>query len=216
MDAAGAKWALKDPVTITKLPYELNGLEPVIPLEIMEYHYGKHHTAYCTKYNDFMPKYHEAIASNNTDLANDLLPKIQFNYGGYWNHDQYWLNLTGVGTGGGDYSKAPGVVAEIKNEWGTVDNFINFFNTKTAGIMGSGWGWLVWDKNNKAVKYLDLKDQDLVSEQGNGQYVGLLTIDIWEHAFYLKWKNLKGEYLKDVWQLLNWEEVEKRYKAASA
>ncbi len=161
MDAPAA-WSLKDPVTITALPYALDGLEPVITKEIMEYHYGKHHTAYCAKYNDFMPKYHEAVAAGNNELANSLLPKIAFNYGGYWNHDQYWLNLTGPATGGGDISKAPGAIGAIKEEWGSVENFIEFFNTRTAGIMGSGWGWLVYDKHSKGIKYLDLKDQHIV------------------------------------------------------
>lgn len=134
MDAP-AVWTRTEPVTITQLPYELNGLEPVIPQEIMEYHYGKHHTAYCAKYNTFMPQYHEAVAAGNTEKANSLIPKIAFNYGGYWNHDQYWLNLTGPGTGGGDISKGPSVVAAIKDEWGSVENFQEKFNEKTAAIM---------------------------------------------------------------------------------
>ncbi len=126
------------------------------------------------------------------------------------------MNLAGKAEGGGvlPETKESKLIQSIEAEWNSVDNFIEEFNAKTAAIQGSGWGWLVWDKNSKKVRYISLANQDLVEDQEGGALVPLLTIDVWEHAYYLKYQNLRPQYMKEIWEVVNWKEVQRRFDAA--
>ena len=199
---------------ITSLPYKMSALEPVITEQIMSYHYAKHHVAYVNNFNNLLDKHNE-LTSKGEDVTH-LQKGLKFNYGGHVNHELYWLNLAGRSEGGGvvPSSKDSKLVQEIEKEWNSVDKFIEDFNAKTTVIQGSGWGWLVWDKNAGKVRYIALPNQDLVEDQEGGALVPLLTIDVWEHAYYLKYMNLRPQYMKEIWEIVNWKEVEKRLAAA--
>ena len=198
---------------LTELPYALNALEPVITEQMMNFHYGKHHAAYVANFNKLLEQ-HEALAAKGEDTTH-LQRGLKFNYGGHVNHELYWLNLCGKAAGGGVVPEAKGspLVQAIEKEWNSVENFVELFNAKTAAIQGSGWGWLVYDRNAGQVRYLELANQDLVEDTPG--LAPLLTIDVWEHAYYLKYQNLRPVYMREIWELLNWPEVERRFAAAT-
>jgi Fe-Mn family superoxide dismutase len=103
----------------------------------------------------------------------------------------------------------------IKNSWGSYDGFIANFNAETAAIQGSGWGWLVYNKNTKGLEYRASSNQDLITDQQPSGLVPLLNVDIWEHAFYIDYKHAKADFLKDIWKVVNWAKVEQRLADAT-
>jgi len=100
----------------------------------------------------------------------------------------------------------------IAKEWGSIDNFIQMFNTNTTAIQGSGWGWLVYNKNTKVLEYHTTANQDIINDQ-QPHLAPLLNIDIWEHAFYIDYKNAKGDFMKEIWKVVNWNKMSERLKA---
>jgi Fe-Mn family superoxide dismutase len=152
----------------------------------------------------------EALVKNDLQKIVSLQSSIKFNGGSHINHSLYWENLAPTSTTGGklpaDDSKLGGL---IKKEFGSFDNFITEFNKKAAGIQGSGWGWLGYDKVTKEVVITETPNQDPLTTS-----VPLLTIDMWEHAWYLQYKNVKADYLKEIWKVVNWGKVEERLAAA--
>lgn len=112
--------------------------------------------------------------------------------------------------GGGE---RPGESSElnqlIKKTWGSIDNFVSQFNAETAGVQGSGWGWLVYNKQTKVLEYRSTANQDLITDI-QGDLKPLMNVDIWEHAFYIDYKNNKVDFLKNIWQVVNWKKIEER------
>ncbi len=200
------------PRELPALPYDYNALEPVISAEIMELHHKKHHNAYITNYNAAMEKYLEAEGKGDIAAMIALQPALRFNGGGDVNHSIFWTNLAPVNSGGGQEPKGP-LSEAINKEWGSLDNFITQFNTKTAAIQGSGWGWLGYDKAKKRLEIATCANQDPLSTLS---LVPLLGIDVWEHAYYLQYKNVRPDYLKNIWKVVNWNNVATRYSQASA
>ncbi len=193
--------------TLPELNYPLNALEPVISEGIMDLHYNKHHQAYINNLNAALEK------AASADLAQSiaLQQAIKFNGGGHVNHSIFWTNLAPKGDGGGGAPK--GALAEaINRDFGSLDNFIASFNAKTAVIQGSGWGWLGFNKEKGCLEYASCVNQDPLSTKG---LVPLLGIDVWEHAYYLDYKNARPKYLEAIWQIVNWSNVEERFAAAS-
>ncbi len=199
------------PLELPSLPYDYNALEPVISAEIMELHHSKHHKAYVTNYNAAMEKHLEAESKGDVAAMIALQPALRFNGGGDINHSIFWTNLAPVSKGGG---KAPSALLAdaLNKEWGSLDNFIAQFNTKTAAIQGSGWGWLGYDKAKKRLEIATCANQDPLCALN---LVPLLGIDVWEHAYYLQYKNVRPDYLKNIWQVVNWKNVEERYAQAA-
>jgi Fe-Mn family superoxide dismutase len=198
--------------TLPDLPYSYDALEPYVSAEIMEVHHSKHHATYVANYNASIEKYLDAEAKGDHAAMIALQPAINFNGGGHVNHALFWENLAPAGNGGGG-APSGALAAAIDAEFGSFEAFKESFSTQTAAIQGSGWGWLGYDKNKKRVAIATCANQDPLSSKG---LAPLLGVDVWEHAYYLQYKNVRPEYLKAVWEIVNWEKVAERFTAASA
>lgn len=193
------------------LPYDFSALEPVISAEIMQLHYTKHHQAYVTNVNVALEKYHEAEQKGDIASMISLQQAIKFNGGGHVNHSIFWTNLTpasqALASPSGDLLKA------IEAEFGSVDAMKEKFSTKTVAIQGSGWGWLGYHKPTEKLLLTTCANQDPLSTQ---ELVPLLGIDVWEHAYYLQYKNVRADYVKNIWKIVNWKNIEERFQKAKS
>lgn len=192
--------------TLPDLPYDYSALEPVISGEIMELHHKKHHNGYVTKLNESLEKYAEAEAKNDLSSMVALQSAIKFNGGGHINHSIFWEILGPVSECGGRPGGA--LLSAIDKGFGSFENFSAEFNAKTAVIQGSGWGWLGYCKEKKCLKIAACANQDPLSTLG---LVPIMGVDVWEHAYYLQYKNVRPDYLKAIWQVLNWKKIEERF-----
>lgn len=193
-----------------ELPYDFNALEPVISAEIMELHYTKHHAGYVKKLNSALEQYFEANQKWDLERMIALQNAINFNGGGHINHSIFWTNLAPEGNGGG--GEPTGELAiSINKEFGSFEKFVEVFNAKTAAVQGSGWGWLGYNKEKGEVEIATCQNQDPLSTKG---LVPLLGVDVWEHAYYLQYKNLRPDYLKNIWRIVNWNNVTERFEQA--
>lgn len=193
---------------LPELPYDLNALEPVISAEIMDLHYNKHHRGYVTNLNAALEKYHEAETKNDVSQMLALQQGIKFNGGGHINHSIFWTILTSVGKGGAPKGE---LLKMIERDFGSFDAFKEKFNAMTTGIQGSGWGWLGYSKGQKRLEITTCANQDPLSTQN---LIPLLGIDVWEHAYYLQYKNVRADYVKAIWQIFNWKNIEDRFAKA--
>lgn len=204
--------SLKKALTLAKLPdlkYDLSELNPVLSTESMELHYTKHHNAYINNYNLAMENFLSAESKKNPQEMLKQSKIITFNGGGHFNHSFYWANLSPINKNGGilpcensDFGKL------VKKSFGSFEKMIGEFNKKTGAIQGSGWGWLAFDEVNQSLCLAETANQDTLSQIG---LKPLLTIDVWEHAYYVNYRNLRLEYLKDIWKIVDWKEVEDRF-----
>ena len=188
--------------SLPDLPYDYAALEPHISARIMELHHSKHHAAYVTGANTALEKMAEARESGDFANINRLEKDLAFHLGGHVNHSIFWTNLSPEG---GD--KPEGELASA------IDEFFGSFDKSAAsmGIQGSGWGVLSWDPIGRR-----LVIQQLFDQQGNTAQatVPLLQLDMWEHAFYLDYVNVKADYVKAFWNIVNWKNVDERFQAA--
>lgn len=192
------------------LPYDYSALEPVISAEIMEIHHSKHHATYVTNFNAAAEQQAEADQKGDASKLISLQPAIKFNGGGHINHSIFWTNLTPPK----DFEPPSGDLAEaIETDFGSVDKLIAKFNPKAAAVQGSGWGWLGYSKESGKLVVATTANQDPLITQG---LTPLLGIDVWEHAYYLQYKNKRPDYLKEVWKVINWKNVGERLAAAKA
>ncbi|MCJ1230863.1 hypothetical protein MMC12_007537 [Toensbergia leucococca] len=193
--------------TLPDLPYDYAALEPAISGKIMELHHKNHHQTYVTSYNTFSEQLMEAQSGSNISAQIALQPLINFHGGGHLNHSLFWENLAPKNAGGGE--PPSGALAEkIQSAFGGVEALQGEFNKALAGIQGSGWAWLVKDKVTGNITVKTYANQDPVV----GQFVPLLGIDAWEHAYYLQYQNRKAEYFKSIWTVINWKAAEKRFQ----
>ncbi|MEQ5856886.1 superoxide dismutase [Fe] [Halomonas sp. YLB-10] len=184
------------------LPYEKNALEPHISTETLEYHYGKHHQAYINKLNEL---------TDGTDDANKSLEEIVKSSSGglfnqaaqVWNHTFYWHCLSP--NGGGEPKGA--LAAAINAKFGSFDKFKETFNAQAAGNFGSGWTWLI-KTDDGGVDIVNTSNADTPIAHGQ---IPLLTIDVWEHAYYIDYRNARPTYLENVWNILNWDFVAQNF-----
>lgn len=200
--------------TLMKLPYQYSDLEPFIDTKTVEIHYSKHHQTYVNKLN-------EALAS--TDYAEkdlvDLLKEIEslpenlktpvINNGGQvYNHNLYWESMSP------DSKAQPeGTLAEkINQKWGSFDNFKSEFSNLGATQFGSGWVWLSVDQNKELVlEKTSNADSPIMHAK-----TPIMTMDVWEHAYYLKYQNLRPDYIQAFWSVVNWSEIETKFLQAVA
>lgn len=195
---------------LPELPYDFNALEPVISAEIMTLHYTKHHAGYVTNLNKAMEQLAEAEQKNDISAQIALQPAIKFNGGGDINHSIFWTNLAPVSKGGG--TPPEGALAKaIDHDFGSLDKFIELLSNKAVAIQGSGWGWLGYNKVNGRLEIATCDNQDPLVLKG---LVPLLGIDVWEHAYYLQYKNVRADYVKGIWRIVNWKNVAERYAKA--
>lgn len=197
---------------LPKLPYELDALEPVISKEIMTLHYTKHHQAYVNNLSAALEKYAEAESKDDIAQMIALEQAIKFNGGGHINHSIFWTNLAPAGKGGGG-NPSGNLEKAIQQSFGSFDAFKEQFSAKATGLQGSGWVWLGWNKTLKHLEIAACDNQDPLSTKG---LIPLLGLDVWEHAYYLQYKNVRPDYVKAIWQIFNWKNVEERLAAASA
>ena len=190
-------------IELPALPYAKDGLAPHISAETLEYHYGKHHQAYVTKLN---------AAIEGTDLADKDLEHIVKNSEGgvfnnaaqVWNHNFYWLCLTPDAKGPSD-----ALVAKLTATFGSVEEFKKAFSDAALGNFGSGWTWLV-QKSDKTLAIVNTSNAETPITVG---HTALLTCDVWEHAYYVDYRNARPEYVKNFWNLVNWAHVESQLTA---
>ncbi|CAO3692285.1 unnamed protein product [Rhizopus stolonifer] len=192
-------------VTLPDLPYEYNGLEPYVNEEIMRLHHSKHHQTYVNAFNQAEEKLQNAFQANDLTQQLALQNALKFNGGGHINHTLFWQNLAPKGKGGGKLAKGA-LSSAIDGEFGSFDAFVKEFNAAAAGVQGSGWAWLGYNKAAKRLEIATTPNQDPLLH-----LTPLLGIDVWEHAYYLQYKNVRPDYLKNIWEVVNWETVAERF-----
>lgn len=193
------------------LPYDFNALEPVINAEIMNLHYSKHHAGYVTNLNKALEQLAEAEQKNDIAAQIGLQSAIKFNGGGHVNHSIFWTNLAPTSKGGG--TPPEGALAKaIDQDFGSLDKFVEQMSAKAVAIQGSGWGWLGYNKPRKHLEIVTCDNQDPLVIKG---LIPLLGIDVWEHAYYLQYKNVRADYVKAIWKIINWKNVAERYDQAN-
>lgn len=195
------------PYSLPDLPYDFSALEPIISAEIMKLHYSKHHAGYVTNLNAALEKYAEAEKKQDLSTMIELQQAIKFNGGGHLNHSIFWTNLAPVNKGGGEKPKAE-LLKAIQAQFGSLEHLIELLSTITIGIQGSGWGWLGYDRVQKKIIITTCANQDPLCVK---KYVPLLGIDVWEHAYYLDYKNVRADYVKNIFKVVNWKNVEERF-----
>ena len=200
-------------VTLPKLDNGYADLEPVLSEQLLTLHHTKHHQNYVDTYNKLLDEFTEAKNKNDVYKIVSLTPGLKFNLGSHINHSIYWKNLCPIKNGGGKVPENSKLVEKIKSQWGSVDKFIADFIDNIMKIQGSGWGNLAYNKTTKCLEYLETKDQDPVALKSN--YVAILCVDGWEHAWYVKYLNMKKTYYTEIWKIVNWDDLEKRYLEAT-
>lgn len=189
------------------LPYAYNALEPNIDAQTMEIHYSKHHAAYIKNINEAIAAEKISYDSEKDFFSNmsKLSAKARNNGGGAWNHNFFWqiMKPNGGGTPGGKISDA------ISGSFGSFDKFKEQFTQAAMTRFGSGWAWLVNNNGKLAIGSTPNQDNPLMNiSEFKG--IPLLAIDVWEHAYYLKYQNKRNEYIASWWNVVNWDEVAKR------
>ena len=193
---------------LPELPYAYDALEPHISAEIMTLHHDKHHATYVAGANAALEALEKAREEGgNPDTIRALSKNLAFNLGGHTNHSIFWKNLSPNGGG-----EPTGELAEaINRDFGSFEKFQANFNGAALGLQGSGWAVLGYDHIAGRLIVEQLTDQ-----QGNTSvnFTPLLMLDMWEHAFYLQYKNVKADYVKAFWNVVNWADVQQRFTEA--
>ena len=199
--------------SLPPLPYALDALEPHIDAKTMEIHHGKHHQAYVNNLNAALEKAPDAQSLSLDDLLRNLnkVPEavrmaVRNNGGGHWNHSMFW-QIMGPG-GGGQPSGALGEA--IDAGFGGFDKFKEQFAAAAAGRFGSGWAWLVPSGGKLTITSSPNQDNPIM----DGQPAPILGVDVWEHAYYLKYQNRRPDYVAAWWNVVNWDEVARRFEAS--
>ncbi|PAF19301.1 superoxide dismutase [Terribacillus saccharophilus] len=197
---------------LPELPYAYDALEPHIDKETMNIHHTKHHNTYVTKLNDAIAgkadlesKSLEELVADVNELPSDVQTAVRNNGGGHYNHSLFWKLLSP--NGGGEPTGE--VASAIANKFGTLDKFKEEFAAAAAGRFGSGWAWLIVE--NGEVEIVSTPNQDNPVMEGKTPILGL---DVWEHAYYLKYQNKRPDYISAFWNVVNWDEVERLYREA--
>jgi Fe-Mn family superoxide dismutase len=194
-----------------ELPYSYDALEPYIDKMTMEIHYDRHHRGY---YNKFL------AAVKGTELEDQPISKIfarMSNYskgvrnsgGGFYNHGLFWNNMSPDKS-----SPSIGLKKAIESSFGSMENFMEAFNNSAKTHFGSGWAWLVMDSDKKLVVGSTANQDNPLMDDSSLKGSPLLTIDVWEHAYYLKYQNKRADYISAFWKVVNWNEVNKRFEKA--
>jgi len=193
--------------TLPELSYDYSALEPHISARIMELHHSKHHQAYVDGANNALAQMAEARESGNLGAINKLEKDLAFHLGGHVNHSIFWTNMQGHGAA----TPEGEIQAAIDEFFGSYEAFQAHFTAVAMGIQGSGWAVLSWDPVGQQLIIQQLFDQQANTAQGT---TPVLQLDMWEHAFYLDYQNVKGDYVKAFWNVVNWENVQQRLAAA--
>jgi superoxide dismutase, Fe-Mn family len=196
--------------TLPDLPYAHDALEPHVDTTTMQIHHGKHHNAYVTNLNNAVAgtewenKSIEEICRNINSVPENIRTAVRNNGGGHANHSLFWQIMAPQG----DRTPDGALGAAINAKWGSFDEFKAKFKAAAVGRFGSGWAWLV-KKADGSIDLYSLPNQDSPLMQGD---TPLLGIDVWEHAYYLKYQNRRPDYVDGWWAVVDWNVVEKLYK----
>ncbi|KAG5019346.1 hypothetical protein AAZX31_06G137700 [Glycine max] len=200
--------------TLPDLDYDYGALEPAISGDIMQLHHQKHHQTYITNYNKALEQLQDAIAKKDSSAVVKLQGAIKFNGGGHVNHSIFWKNLAPVREGGGEPPKGS-LGWAIDTHFGSFEALIQKVNAEGAALQGSGWVWLGLDKELKRLVVETTANQDPLVTKGPN-LVPLIGIDVWEHAYYLQYKNVRPDYLKNIWKVINWKYASEVYEKESS
>jgi Fe-Mn family superoxide dismutase len=197
--------------TLPPLPYDFSALEPHIDAKTMEIHHGKHHQTYVNNLNAAIEKAPELASKSLDDLMRNVntLPEavrtpIRNNGGGHWNHSMFWQIMAPKSGGepGGNLGAA------IKTTFGDFAKFRELFSAAGVGRFGSGWAWLINSGGKLSISSTPNQDNPLMEGQK-----AIMGLDVWEHAYYLKYQNRRPDYISAWWNVVNWKEIEKRFSA---
>ncbi|WP_119697751.1 superoxide dismutase [Microbacterium halotolerans] len=193
--------------TLPELPYDYAALEPHISAQIMQLHHDKHHATYVAGANTALEQLAEARETGSFGTINKLEKDLAFHLGGHTNHSIFWTNLSPEG-----HERPEGEMAAAVDEYfGSFEGFQGQFGAAALGIQGSGWAGLFWDSIGQRLIIQQFFDQQSQFAAGT---VPILLLDMWEHAFYLDYQNVKGDYVKAFWNIVNWENVKQRFDTA--
>ena len=200
------------PFTLPALPYAPDALEPHIDKMTMEIHHGKHHNAYVTNLNKALESapalasksIEELLANNCAIVPENVRAAVRNNGGGHWNHSMFW-KIMGPGKGG---APSGNLASAVNAAFGTFDTFKEKLSAAGVARFGSGWAWLI--KTASGVEIMSTPNQDNPLMEGKHAVLG---VDVWEHAYYLKYQNRRPDYLAAWWNTVNWQEAEKLFNA---
>ncbi|DBB16445.1 hypothetical protein WJX82_006284 [Trebouxia sp. C0006] len=207
--------------TLPKLPYDYTSLEPSIDAQTMQIHHGKHHQTYVTNVNAQVEKFPElkdlGLVTLNESVGTSKIPKeaataVRNNGGGHWNHSFFWKAMTNPSNTNGPSSE---VKSAIDSAFGSVDEMKTKFNAAGAARFGSGWAWLAVKDGKLIVTSTPNQDNPLM-QVADDPSIPILGLDVWEHAYYLKYQNRRPEYISAFWNVVNWEQVTENFTAAKA
>lgn len=200
--------------TLPDLPYDYGALEPAVSGEIMRLHHQKHHATYVANYNKALEQLDDAVGKGDASGVVHLQSAIKFNGGGHVNHSIFWKNLKPISEGGGEppHGKLGWAIDE---DFGSIEKLIKKMNAEGAALQGSGWVWLALDKEAKKLSVETTPNQDPLVTKGANLYP-LLGIDVWEHAYYLQYKNVRPDYLTNIWKVVNWKYAGEEYEKVLA
>ncbi|VDN58104.1 unnamed protein product [Dracunculus medinensis] len=193
--------------TLPDLSYDYGELEPVLSAEIMKIHHQKHHAAYVNNLNIAEEKVQESLAKGDVKSAIIHAAAMRFHGGGHVNHSIFWTMLA---KHGGEPDKD--LMEIIKKDFGSLESMQDKVNAAAVAVQGSGWGWLAYDKVMNRLQVAVTMNQDVL-ESTTG-LIPLFGIDVWEHAYYLQYKNVRADYVKEIWKIANWKNINERYQKA--
>lgn len=195
---------------LPKLPYAFDALEPHIDARTMEIHHGKHHAAYVSNLNAALEKYPnlggkslEDLVSDPDSLPEDIRTAVRNNGGGHFNHSIFWNVMSANGGG----APRGALASAIEKAFGSMDSFKDTFTKAAMTRFGSGWAWL--GLKDGGLQVISMPNQDAPLMAG---ITPILGIDVWEHAYYLNYQNRRGDYIAAWWNVVNWDEVARRYQ----
>lgn len=207
--------AQKAPFLLAPLPYAADALAPVIDAETMRIHHGRHHQTYVDRLNDKVAEFPQLATLSIEDIQRQMSSfdaAVRNNGGGHYNHALFWALMAAPGTGGKPDRR---LAAQIRRDFGSEEAMRTRFAEAATGVFGSGWAWLiVREDGSLAITTTPNQDNplmDVVAERGTP----ILALDVWEHAYYLKHQNKRADYVRDWWQVVNWNEASRRYAQAS-
>ncbi|KPM08648.1 superoxide dismutase [Mn] 1, mitochondrial-like protein 1 [Sarcoptes scabiei] len=202
---------VKTKTTLPDLPYDYGALEPIISADIIKLHHGKHHQAYVNNLNISLEKLEEAKQKNDVKVIIQLEQNIRFNRGGHVNHSIYWQNLAPIGKGGEPKGQ---LLKAINDTFGSLEKCQEKISSLAVGVQGSGWSWLCMCPKTGALNAVTTANQEILEETTG--LIPLFTIDVWEHAYYLQYKNVRPDYCKAIWKIANWNDIERRFLEAKS
>ncbi|KAL7675765.1 hypothetical protein ACOME3_002029 [Neoechinorhynchus agilis] len=191
---------IRSKYTLPDLSYDKHELEPYISAKTLDFHWGKHHQTYVNNLNAAIEGVEDAQLKGDFGTVGRLSDVVRFNAGGHLNHSLYWEMLCPQG----GPSPSGKLLELIKNQFCSLDELIKRMSAQSVAVQGSGWGWLVFNDQSKALELTTTQNQDILPTHK----VPLLTIDVWEHAYYLQYQNNRANYVNDIFNIVNWKYAE--------